>query len=590
MASKRIAAFVAQRKLAELQRSRERLLDADPALEDEARGVPPAEALRALARGLAALRHANGPVHPEIVNLEVTLGDPAAPTARWLERLWDVVRQGRARADVISLYGGALGEWLAAGRRVHLPSDVERDALLADWTRPSGETRARDAVAARVSPDAIARGRALVADGTREALDPSQFVAPDPDPELLTAAGRADARSLPRSPSEPDPSRIELQAALRLAWADALDWDWPADGVALQPVWTGHRFRLRPKLDYLTAVTVEAIGEALAAVLRPWSGRANLVSRLRVARLIELSAPTIILDTERITAATRPDPLGAAPADLGDTRSARRARWIAITGDDDDAYGGARLGTALALVWADVQRARATGRPLYVYKTDVASFYPSVSHRLVDALLAGVGVDPGLRALVGRVLRLRRTDGTRHTTGLPLGLTASRVLGELVLDVVIGEVHAAAPGVDVLRMVDDLVLTSEDPEALRTAKDALDRALGDAGLAIHPDKTGLYAVGGPLPWSAPPVTWGLLALGDDGWTLADGPYRQFLDGTRAHVAGHDAVLDRIAAWRRQLGYLWAWLAPAHDLGSRHLDAVRAAFAGRESLERGAADG
>ena len=583
MPSKRISAFVAQKKLGELQATRERLLAAYRAIEDEARDRPPREALAVLAAGLGGLRHGNGSVHPEVVNLEVTLGDPNARHDRWLERLWEVVRQGRARADVISLYGGALGEWLEPSRRRHAPDADELRALRAAWTRPSVPSGLWVRVASRLDPDRCAQARALVAARTARLLDPANATPGAPDAEILTPAGRADARSLPEGLDDPD--ALEFRAAFRLAWAHVLSWDWPAEGIAFEPGWTGQRFRLRPRMGFLTACVVEAVGTGLRDAIAPWSGRARLARRLRLERLEELNAPEILLQNERRMLSESPDPLGRVDAALGPAGSIRRARLTeGAASGGDYTYAGGRQGRTMALLWTEVQLARASGRPLHVFKTDIADFFPSVSHRLIDELLEGIGVDAPLRELVLRVLSVRFADGTRSTCGLPLCLTLSRVLAELVVEVVVSEVRAAA-AVDVHVLVDDLVLVSEDPEAIRRAREALEQALGLAGLALNPEKTGSYPTAGDGP-----VQWGLLELGDDGWTLAPEPMRRFLASTRTHVARQEALLDRVSAWRGQLAYLWTWLAPAVELGPRHFDTVRAALDAMGALSLPALDG
>lgn len=584
MPSKRISAFVARKKLVELQAARARLSAAYRALEDEARGRAPLDALTVLADGLGRLQHGNGRVHPEVVNLEVILGDPLADHARWLGRLEEEMRRGRARADAISLYGGALGEWLAPERARHVPSEALLGELKAAWFRPSPATVLWDRVAPRLDPERTLQARALVAERSAQMLEPGLAEPGTPSFELLGPAGRADARSLPAN--EIDPEVLEFRGAFRLAWADVCAWDWPDRGISLQATWTGQRFRLRPRMDYVTACTVEAIGNGLRQVLAPWSGRLHRERRLRLQRLEELSAPQIILDNERQLLAEHPDPLGTGGGDLGAEGSMRRVRADQSTREVGDYVYGGLHGMQMAVLWNDVQVARVTRRPLHVFKTDIADFFPSVSHGLVDALLAGLGVGSELRALVLRVLSVRQADGTRTTCGLPLDLALSRVLAELLVEVVTSEVHASAP-VEVQVLVDDIVLSSEDPDALSRARQALVQALGDAGLALNPEKTGTFVRGAPA--AGPPVQWGVLALGD-GWTLAAEPFRVFLEATRTHVAAEEALLDRISAWRNQQRYLWTWLAPALSLGPRHLETVRAALDALVSLPLPARDG
>jgi hypothetical protein len=600
MASKRISAFIAQKKLGGLATTREQLHAAYAALEEAARDLEPREALRVLAEGLGALRHGNRVVHPEVVNLEVTLGDPQADPERWLARLREVVRQGRARADVIPLYGGTLGEWLDPGRRRHLPDEAELGALRALWfapERPPTELWAR--VEPRLRPERVAEARELVQQQARELLDPAQAAVAQPPTELLTPAGRADARSLPpQGPDRrPNPAWLEFEAAFRLVWGELDAWDWPASGVSLQPLWTGQRFRLRPQMDFVTATFVESVGQLVAKLLEPWSGRLHLQGRLALRAQRDQGVSDSHLQLVRQSLGGGPDPLGWAPEpeqddeDLGAPESIRRHRLLVRSaGGGAYALPGGQLSRLLALVWSEVQLATSSGRPLFVYKTDIADFFPSVSHGLVQELLEGVGVDQKLVALILRVLSLRLTDGTRTTRGLPLSLSLSNALSELLVEVLVSEVRHAAPSVEVYALVDDLVLVSHDPSALHRARQALDRALQAAGLQLNPSKTGLFALGAEAPWQAPPLQWGLLELTPRGYALAAEPMRTFLAASRRHVASHDALLDQISAWRKQLHFLWAWLSPAHELGPSHADTVRAAVAELQALALPSPDG
>jgi hypothetical protein len=64
----------------------------------------------------------------------------------------------------------------------------------------------------------------------------------------------------------------------------------------------------------------------------------------------------------------------------------------------------------------------------------------------------------------------------------------------------------------------------------------------------------------------------------------------FLAATRTHVSSHDALLDQVAAWRKQLHFLWAWLSPAFELGPQHAETVRAAVDELHALTLPSPDG
>lgn len=234
----------------------------------------------------------------------------------------------------------------------------------------------------------------------------------------------------------------------------------------------------------------------------------------------------------------------------------------------------------------------ASGRPLHVYKTDLADFFPTVSHAVVDELLAGAGVTPDWRALVLRVLSIPLGSGARAPRGLPLSLHVSEVVAQLLVDVLLSEARAAGgDAVWAWAMVDDIVLASDDAAALQRARAALEAAVARAGLAVQPAKTGALSIHAPP--AAPdlgPIPWGLLTLTQAGWQLDQALFQQLLDATRQHVEAQQAVLDRVAAWRAQVGYAWTLLAPHAALAADHLGTVRSALEQLRRLPLAAADG
>ncbi|MEZ4241726.1 MAG: reverse transcriptase domain-containing protein [Myxococcota bacterium] len=443
-------------------------------------------------------------------------------------------------------------------------------------------------MAARSYPDRVARARRWSTQRARSGSTAWAELA-RPAPALVTPAGRADDRSL-RWSTHDDPDLVELRAAFRLSWAEIADWDWPSR-TSLQPFWAGQRFRLRSGSTPERGSTA-SIGADLAEIPRPWSGLEALRRQVRLHRLEELNAPAVIVDHEREQLAAQPDPLGL--GGLPDDRLSRRRALQEVGTDEDEpqGYGYGRMARQMAALAADVTLARRSGRPLHVYKTDLADFFPAVSHAVVEELLAGVGVSAVWRRMVLRVLAIPLGGGERATRGLPLSLEASEAIARLLVDVLLSEARAAGgPAVRAWAMVDDIVLASEDAAALQRARAALEAAVGRAGLAVQPAKTGALSIGAPP--AAPdlgPIAWGLCTLTEAGWRLAGPPVALLLDATRQHVEAQQAVLDRVAAWRAQLTYAWTLLAPHAALAEDHLDTVRRGLDALRELPLTALDG
>lgn len=562
-------AFIAAMKLRELRDARARLRAAYDQIERDAAGRSPQEALGVLAAGLAAMKLGARRVHPEVGSVEVARHADGPTVARWIERLRAELRQGRARAEVLPVFGGLLGERLRPDRA--LPAAPE--GLDAAWRRPSPEAELVRALDARVDPARLARAREIIRARCAEVFSRDAEVPTRPARELLTDDARRDAEALAAHALDPTPNPLSLDwdAALRLAWEDIPAWDWPASGATSRPVWTRNRWRLRPVMDLPTATLVERLGEELRSMLDAVSGRGRLSRALRLRRLEALKGPPIIIENEARMLAETVDLLGAFGGDaLGPEGSVARHRAelrALATGEGYD-YAESEISRGAAWLAAESELARAHGRDLCVLRADLEDFYPSVSHALVTALLTWLGVDPRLVAVVGRALAMPLPGGGRASRGLPLGLTLSRALGEFLVAAMMGAARAAAP-VEGVALVDDIVLVAPDASSLERAWSALRATAASAGLALSAAKCGSVGGGAGSALPAGPVRWGLLRYTPQGLRVDAAAVDDALATTRAHAARHGALLDRAAAWREQIRYAWVWLAPMADLGEAH---------------------
>src|ERR1700722_9156447 len=92
--------LIAQIKLHELRRQRDRLMEHYAALERSAADRPLTEQLRILYRGLQEAKFAQKPLHPDVANLEALLYEADRGTAspemigQWVRRLRREVEQG----------------------------------------------------------------------------------------------------------------------------------------------------------------------------------------------------------------------------------------------------------------------------------------------------------------------------------------------------------------------------------------------------------------------------------------------------------------------------------------------------------------
>ncbi|MBX3246706.1 MAG: hypothetical protein KF901_05930 [Myxococcales bacterium] len=626
-----IRAFIAQRKLGELKRYRARLFAEYDAVEAAASAAStPVERLRALYDGLRSIQVSGQAIHPEVRNLDAVLfgaDDEAqlALVAQWIERLEAIVRQGRARADAITLFGGLLGERLDADRSTPTSGDAVAEGLaIAGSDGPPVDLPAVvRRLEASLGEAELARARAMVAEHSARSLEPSAAG------DVASLLGRLAARrELPRatrdllrglaaSDPEKGPSALakELGAALTLAWEDLDAWR-PAP-IALTPSWARTRWRVAPRMRIVDLVLTELIGEAVDDIVTRVGGHARVNRLARSRRLIELSAPEVIIANERrmldqtsdLRGLSRPffwrggerPPEGASPLEAFDAagpigRRRMGALLSIASGALDGEYegygdGDTAIAQAFALVGAELALARALrpAEPAVVIKTDLRHFFPAMPHALALGLLRWLGTDPRLVDAVERVLSAPLGPAEEvPRRGMPLRLGLSRALGSLVMAALVGSVRAAADVIAV-DLVDDLVLIARSNEEAVAAWEALRAFVSDAGLELNEDKTGSVCVGGERDPRLPlgPVRWGMLELdASGGWRLDDQAIDGFAEISRARIEAHGALLDRVAMYGEQLRYLSTWLAPAADLGPDHGEAVQRAVARFDAMSFG----
>jgi hypothetical protein len=132
-----------------------------------------------------------------------------------------------------------------------------------------------------------------------------------------------------------------------------------------------------------------------------------------------------------------------------------------------------------------LRRAIQPGRPLAVITSDVARCYPSIAPDAVGLSLAACGADR-----VDELLELLARIATAGTPGLPVGPEPSAILANAVLAV--ADRSAREAGAQILRWVDDVVLTAPDSRAVVRAFDAWVRAGRSVGLQPNEGKTRVW--------------------------------------------------------------------------------------------------
>ncbi|WP_406698300.1 reverse transcriptase domain-containing protein [Singulisphaera sp. Ch08] len=619
--------FITQMKLRELRRQRSKLREAYEGLSEEvADDREPRDRLRELYDGLRGLTFAGQALHPDVVNLEVLLHEAEAGAASeevvalWVGRLEEELAAGRARSEVVYLFGALLEDW-ARGEAAEDPQEVEarqaRDRLMGTALSEAGPNDHGAVLAPLFENLGPALGELA---GRLEKASREVVGKPVSTSELEIVLLRlaediyrpADLRGEARRFAKGAELRKELADALTILFAELPSWDWPDEGLKARATWTRNKWRLYLDEDLPTACLLEILGERWVRTFEGLVGdRAVLVTqrRARVQKLIDLGSPEVIMANERRmlriaeqmvelgspevadpwAAAVAGSPSGVTPAPEGgsvvymraDHQASLRSLRGAGGGDYDGDYG--ETNQAVLLVHAEVQLARAAypDRPLYLVKLDLKDFYPSIPHDVVLDILRRLGVPEAHLGIFARYLSppLRSGAGasTRARRGVPMGHTLSGMLAELLMRLLEQHVQRRAP-VRIVRIVDDLCVLTTDPEGVVAAWEAVESFCSACGLEINREKSGALVLGGErsdlLPAGRP--RWGMLELDELGHChVHRETFEAHLEQSRARVEAAPSVLSKVQVYNANLKHLLNAVVLEGRLGDSH----------RESAER-----
>lgn len=132
------------------------------------------------------------------------------------------------------------------------------------------------------------------------------------------------------------------------------------------------------------------------------------------------------------------------------------------------------------------------GFPL-VIRTDVASFYPSVTPAVLAGSLRGIEAEPADARLAADLVEGWGSDGYE---GLPIGPPGSVVLADAVLR----PVDRALRELPFLRWVDDYLIACRTEAEVRRALELFDEALAALGLRRSEPKTLVDEARGGIRW------------------------------------------------------------------------------------------
>jgi hypothetical protein len=581
-------------KLRELQRQRDRLNDHYAAVEARAAHAgSELDRLHVLYDGLREARFAQSPLHPDVANLdalflEARLGTaPPALVESWVRRLRHELAQGRLRAEFAYVFGRLLDEW-ANPDAGPAPDGGEPPPGEEPWAGLWEESPAATDLALL---DRLFERNRAVFDAVRESVrlfgEGSAFrpVEDDEVRALLGALGRDIYRqaSLRRQAVATLASNTQVHeyaGVLTILLSNLPEWDWPAEGVELRPLWTRNKWRPYLDEDLLTILFLQLIGLRwgmhLKGVVRGQS-RDVRSGPFKVEEGIPEHA--LQVETRRLDRAGSLF-LPHVPATLRE--------WVKSGGYGESGYGGGggreepdALERLLAMLAGEVKfhGDAHPGQPLFVVQTDLRNFYSTIPHPVLAALFDRLGFPPAWKAFFDRYLKVRMKGAGRPRPvrrGLLLDHTLGAVFAELLLWLL--DIHVyQATRVRLFRVVDDLYFTASTHELALAAWRAVGEFCAACGLETNAAKSGSVCLFGRadtrgLP-DGPP-RWGLLRLQPDTtWAVDEPALDRLQERIREEIGAVPAVLALVARTNDYLSYLLRNLGVRVALDAGHLERV-----------------
>jgi reverse transcriptase-like protein len=464
--------FITQVKFRELREQRDKSLAAYDQLAAElAEAHDDASRLRLLYTGLRGMQFAKQPLHPDVGNLELILGQGDGGDSRassetlafWRAELQRELSRGRLRADIVYLFGALLEEWTAGsgGSGESGAPDAVRGELMGlalsdrDGSPHTGFLDELFAAAGLDSPELRRELRKTVDDAPYRTSTEGSYT---PEGEFVSDLG-AMLQSIAKDVYRPASVRAEAQRflgspTLLKELSDALtimldhldEWDWPEQGVPVSVRWVRTKWRLFTDEDLPATCLLELLGERWQYIFSQiWEEiPSERVGRLR--RLIELGAPDILVQNEWRHLRQRAglslsqgvdiwedpsDPAAIGSQPRADAPLVEQLRYWGESGSifalrqtqqsnlrnlsrlrdysSDRHVDESSLDAALAFIHAEIELARVAhpDRPLYVVKVDLKDYYPTLPHDLLLAILRRFGFTERELGFMRRYLRVR---------------------------------------------------------------------------------------------------------------------------------------------------------------------------------------
>ncbi|KXS22426.1 hypothetical protein M427DRAFT_40308 [Gonapodya prolifera JEL478] len=606
---------VAEIKLAELERQRERLIaHYDSTIRTAEAETSMLDKLKALHSGLSSAVFYDEPLHPSFDNLTNLLsrlqcGDATVSEKdlmRWMERMQKEIAKGRQRADYTRLFGRILTEWLDANSDDHEQAneweledlgnpDTERDKFMEKLellTEPVPEGSYDLAVVddmfsgmesqlatLRNSVASFFRNEAKSKVDSRELETSANAILGNND--LVGRQQRAVLQDIIDS----DEIRNEYSGCITILLDRFSEWDWKRSDPKRMRVIRSRAGKHRAFLneDVITALLLQIVG------IR-WS--------VSFHKSLETFWNSMSAEF------TKNPTSGVKWNSINYSRSQKREALFlsAMPADSSRVVSGGygRSGetspreSLLQLVAVELQLVKQASAPNAlntVLACDIKDFGPSVPHPVLLKLLEKIGVPAPWIGFYEKFLTPTVLMGTTPQVlrrGLPAAHTLSHVGAELLLLGLDCAVLRASKGhVHLHRIMDDMYMWHHRPAVLNAAWQAANAYLKRCGLQMNGDKCGSVVIpgnnattnsasprtGGDLP--AGPVRWGALTLRETGeWLPDETTVTRVQKALDQKLASSSTILGAVNAFNSAVRSLVKALGnPSIALGKNHLNGV-----------------
>ncbi len=607
--------FISQTKLRELERQRSLLLADYASLAESLSESEPVAQLHKLYTGLRGVQCVRKQLHPDVSNLEILLNEtgPSVEIVEfWQKKLEQELNWGKLRAEIVYVFGALLGEW---GRqpeetqRLSNERDEASEKILSALTNPVEKLESdwftdqpdpfQENVVNLMERIAYEWEAILVNGGSHihYLSDIQDDIYQSPNLRL-EAKKLVDNYILGR----------EFMTAISLSTRDPDTWNWPAEGIPFQVLWTRNKWRMYPRVSLIEKAIVESYSTLIRETAeKSLSDQVRILNRQsRLAKLIELNSPEVILANERRMLEhlqssvffdwyEEVDPwdgteVGEFPEEspqIPNIVTQRADQQVSLRNSTGAYYSGEGYGGTnpqLQLVHAEVQTLRAAypDWPLFVVKLDLQDYYPSIRHDSLLAMLRQLCFPDVAVRFCERFLSIPLVkDGqmTKVNRGVPMGYTLSGVLAEMLMKFLESHVHNSA-SVRIIRVVDDITLLACNAEEIQKAYAAVKAFLDGCGLKINFAKSGSLAMGAELPEQTPKgsVRFGLLELlPDANWVVHEESFLEHWQQARQRIESTHSILERVSLYNANLKFLTKMLGINLDLGKVHRDSINNAF-------------